>query len=181
MDTHIQAILSCFCGIVPEEDAANEKQALFSSDVRSTEEIANELVQTIKNAEKGGKSLDKTLNSIVGTYGWTENLAKWTLEKLEQVLQEASKLKPVLKEALDKAWEAVNATEGFVKDHPIMCTVIALGVLVLVAPWALEALGFAELGPVEGSFAALWQARYAGYVPKGSLFSFFQRLGMVWH
>lgn len=62
-----------------------------------------------------------------------------------------------------------------------MCTVIALGVLAIVAPWILEALGFAELGPVEGSFAALWQARYAGYVPKGSLFSFFQRLGMKWH
>ena len=31
-----------------------------------------------------------------------------------------------------------------------------------------------------GSFAATWQARYAGYVPKGSLFSFFQRLGMKW-
>ena len=31
-----------------------------------------------------------------------------------------------------------------------------------------------------GTFAAAWQTRYAGYVPKGSLFSFFQRLGMVW-
>jgi len=31
-----------------------------------------------------------------------------------------------------------------------------------------------------GSFAALWQSRYAGHVPAGSLFSFFQRLGMVW-
>ncbi len=33
---------------------------------------------------------------------------------------------------------------------------------------------------IVGSFAAGWQSRYAGYVPKGSLFSFFQRLGMVW-
>lgn len=29
-----------------------------------------------------------------------------------------------------------------------------------------------------GSWAARWQARYAGYVPKGSLFSFFQKLNM---
>lgn len=28
------------------------------------------------------------------------------------------------------------------------------------------------------SFAALWQSRYAGLVPKGSLFSLLQRLGM---
>ena len=67
--------------------------------------------------------------------------------------------------------------------------------------------GFGELGPIEGelclslsggphcgklrngilmlilvtgSWAALWQSRYAGMVPKGSLFSFFQRLGMKW-
>lgn len=33
---------------------------------------------------------------------------------------------------------------------------------------------------VLGSFAAEWQAQYLGAVPKGSLFSFFQRLGMVW-
>ena len=31
-----------------------------------------------------------------------------------------------------------------------------------------------------GSFAAEWQAQYLGAVPKGSLFSYFQRLGMVW-
>ena len=29
-----------------------------------------------------------------------------------------------------------------------------------------------------GSFAAWWQARYTGYVPKNSCF--FQRLGMIW-
>jgi hypothetical protein len=32
-----------------------------------------------------------------------------------------------------------------------------------------------------GSFASWWQSMYGGLVPKGSLFSFFQRLGMIWH
>jgi hypothetical protein len=33
-----------------------------------------------------------------------------------------------------------------------------------------------------GTFASSWQRTYAGLVPKNSLFSFFQRLGMVkWH
>ena len=31
-----------------------------------------------------------------------------------------------------------------------------------------------------GSFAAEWQAQFLGAVPKGSLFSYFQRLGMIW-
>ena len=33
-----------------------------------------------------------------------------------------------------------------------------------------------------GTFASWWQSTYAGLVPKSSLFSFFQRLGMTkWH
>lgn len=49
-------------------------------------------------------------------------------------------------------------TEGFVHDHPdattAFCTVIALGVLVVLVPWLVEWLGFCagfgELGPVAG-------------------------------
>ena len=61
-----------------------------------------------------------------------------------------------LKEAYDKACDAAKAIEGFAAEHPIatavFCTVIALGVLVILAPYVLEALGFAELGPIEGKF-----------------------------
>lgn len=80
----------------------------------------------------------------------TERIAEWTLAKLEQVLNDVSKLGGALKEAYDKACDVVQTIEGFAKDHPVLCTVIALGVLVLIAPLVLEALGFAELGPVEG-------------------------------
>ncbi|KAF2798924.1 hypothetical protein K505DRAFT_189854, partial [Melanomma pulvis-pyrius CBS 109.77] len=162
-----------------DDEFPDEKRAILSHDPRTAEEIAEQVVHAIVNAEKGGKHLHKTLNNIVGATGWTEKVAEWTLAKLEQALKEASKLGPALKEAYDKAWEAARGIEGFVQEHPVFCTVIALGVLVMIAPWAIEALGFGELGPIEGSFAALWQARYAGYVPKGSLFSFFQRLGMT--
>ncbi|KAF1829473.1 hypothetical protein BDW02DRAFT_509881, partial [Decorospora gaudefroyi] len=70
---------------------------------------------------------------------------------------------------------------GFVIQHPIMCSMIALGVLAVIAPWVLPELGFGELGPVEGTFASWWQSNYGGLVPKGSLFSFLQRLGMKYH
>ncbi len=54
-------------------------------------------------------------------------------------------------EAMRDAFErSVREGQDFARDHPIYFAVIALGVLVLLAPWALEALGFAELGPVEG-------------------------------
>ena len=58
-----------------------------------------------------------------------------------------------MKEAFDKA---SAATEVFVNEHPVlvqaMVTVVAIGILALLVPWAVEALGFAELGPVEGTW-----------------------------
>ena len=77
--------------------------------------------------------------------------------------------------------QAKDATIEFTKNHPIYATLIALGILAILVPSALEILGFSELGPIKGSFTAAWQSRYTGYVPKGSLFSYFQRLGIRWH
>ena len=62
-----------------------------------------------------------------------------------------------MKEALEKATEAAEKeagrAAGFAKEHPLYCTVLALGILVwLGMPWVLTALGFAEEGIVEGVF-----------------------------
>ncbi|KAK4099118.1 hypothetical protein N658DRAFT_475797 [Parathielavia hyrcaniae] len=84
-----------------------------------------------------------------------------------------------LKEELHELWE-------YAQEHPyevaaeVVLTLLALGVCAVLFPVLLEVLGFAELGPVEGSFAAWWQRLYGGYVPAGSLFSFLQRMGMTW-
>lgn len=85
------------------------------------------------------------------------------------------------KASLDALAQAKHTAVGFAEDHPVYATLIALGILAILMPWALEILGFGDLGPIEGSFAALWQSRYAGYVPKKSLFGYFQRLGLKWH
>ena len=62
----------------------------------------------------------------------------------------------VMSVAYTKACEAAKAIEGFAADHPlataVFCTIIALGVLVVLTPFVLEALGFASLGPVEGKY-----------------------------
>jgi hypothetical protein len=56
-----------------------------------------------------------------------------------------------MKEACDGA---TTAALEFVHKHPVltaaMGTVIAIGILAILAPWAVEALGFGEFGPVEG-------------------------------
>ncbi|KAH7392591.1 hypothetical protein BKA66DRAFT_557857 [Pyrenochaeta sp. MPI-SDFR-AT-0127] len=180
----LKTVLYCgHCGDGEDNTLPSEKLALLSADnsYQPSPEIADDVADTILHTSLIGPALHMKLDSIVGANGWKENIAKRVLERLAQALQDAhERLGPTVRDAYHKAWETAKSIEGFVIEHPIMCMIIALGVLVIIAPWVLEALGFAELGPVEGSFASWWQATYGGLVPKGSLFSFFQRLGMTW-
>ncbi|OJD34173.1 uncharacterized protein BKCO1_25000139 [Diplodia corticola] len=162
-------------------------------------DIADRFVETLLKAEKPGKSLDDELKDVMGTTGmnWREKLGKTILAKLERAIVIGAQMSSGMKEALDKS---IAAAEGFAKEHPVYTTLIAIGVLAVLSPWVIEALGFGELGPIGGeivlgeqdmsfwlttsfcigSFAAAWQRSYAGYVERGTLFAFFQRVGMVW-
>ena len=59
-----------------------------------------------------------------------------------------------MNDAYKKAFDAAMSIEELAREHPVLtgvfCTVVALGILVILAPYVLEALGFAELGPIEG-------------------------------
>lgn len=150
----LQAILACMCGTtdINASSYTSEKAALLiEPDVRSEAEMGDDVVKNILNTSYTGQALRMKLDSIVGVYGWRESLAQYVLDKLAQALQGAhEKLGPRVKDAYHRAWAVAQGVEGFAMDHPVMCTVIALGVLALVAPSILEVLGFAELGPVEG-------------------------------
>ena len=56
-----------------------------------------------------------------------------------------------MKKAFDKA---SSAAKEFAQKHPVytaaIITIIAIGMLVVITPWVVEALGFGELGPIEG-------------------------------
>jgi hypothetical protein len=101
----------------------------------------------------------------LGQYGWTENIAEAILYGLADALKKGTKTSQVLKEAYDNA---VSGATGFPCDHPIFCTVIALGILVILMPCVLEALGFAELWPVEGEIRSFWSTIDANYTPAGT-------------
>ncbi|OJJ37148.1 hypothetical protein ASPWEDRAFT_38802 [Aspergillus wentii DTO 134E9] len=144
---------------------------------RTTEDTASDILNLILTAESP-ESLRKQLHETVSTSGWTDAIAQALLNGLSKAIVAGAQMAEASRNALEKARDAAV---GFATDHPVYATILAIGVLAILTPWVVEALGFAELGPVEGSFAAGWQRMYAGYVPKGSLFSFFQRLGMKWH
>ncbi len=120
-----------------------------------SDEAAISIVSTMLAAEKTGPSLDNTIQSIVHQAGgWSEYLARKIFAGLEAVIKSGERMNAAMQEAYDKACEAAKIFEGFAADHPVatavFCTVIALGVLVVLAPYALELLGFGELGPIEG-------------------------------
>ena len=128
-----------------------------------SDEAAKSVVSTLKDTRESGPSLDAAIQSIVHQAGgWSEWLAKKILAALEKVLGSETlvHMSTVMQEAVAKAKDAASVFEKFEEDHPyeaeVLVTVIALGVLVILAPYMLEWLGFSELGPVEGIYSPPW-------------------------
>ncbi|KIX94422.1 uncharacterized protein Z520_09808 [Fonsecaea multimorphosa CBS 102226] len=143
-------------------------------------QLAASILSVLFTAEKPGRDLQDRLNDIVHTNGWYEGLAKRVLDGLIAALQAGKAMGGAIQEAYDKAY-AIG--RDFVREHPVLTaailTVVAIGILVYLAPWAIEALGFGARGPVGGSFAAFWQSTFPD-VETASWFAWFQRLGMTW-
>lgn len=171
----LQSILCCF-----SDTLLADPSPAPPTHSRAPASIASDILTILLTADTP-YTLHKQLNEKleVNIKNWTEAIATALLRGLENAIKTGSQM---AKAASDALTQAENAAIGFAKEHPVYATLIALGILAILTPWALEILGFGESGPIEESFAAIWQARYAGYVPKGSLFSYFQRLGMTkWH
>lgn len=115
------------------------------------DESAEEFVTTLLHSQLPIRDLQLFLFDQFSTTSWSESLAVAILKVLDTALRNGVVVGSTLKEALEKSLaEAVD----FAKEHPAFMTLIALGVLVIVAPWVLGWLGFGELGIVEGKCVA---------------------------
>lgn len=132
-----------------ESPTYNEKSSLIAAEraPRTESEVATDVVNVLLNAEKPGKTLSNALDDTVKGCSWTSRLAEAILGKLEAALKAGAQMSQVMKDAVEKA---TAEAYDFAKEHPVYCTIIALGVLCLLWPWALEALGFGEAGIMEG-------------------------------
>ena len=94
-------------------------------------------------------------NEVRQAGGWDSWLAERTLDLLKTALKAG---KEMGNSAYQKACEEAKLIKGFSEEHPIatevFLIVIALGILVIVAPTVIEWLGFwvgfGEEGPIEG-------------------------------
>ncbi|KAI9790612.1 MAG: hypothetical protein M1816_004944 [Peltula sp. TS41687] len=199
----IKEILNCLRGPSNEELTSSlltskasptgfpSEKTPFYQDTRTAEDAAAaKVIWTLQNAEKNGDELARAVQEIVSAAGgWTERIAVAILARLADALKQGSLVMgQAMREAYEKASAAAEAIEGFARDgwrdHPVYCTVfcivVALGILIILTPVIIHALGFGAMGPVEGSFAAAWQSTYGGFVEAGSLFSYLQKLGMLY-
>lgn len=139
----LNAVLACL-GLSP---SSADDEFSQSAHKKTDAEVAKDVIQILRTTEKGGKGLKSKLDDAVSTTGWTESLAQAILAALATEVQSLSSASEVFKDAVA---QAKTEAFDFVKDHPIFFTIIALGVLVLLMPWVISALGFGELGPIEG-------------------------------
>ncbi|KDN66142.1 hypothetical protein CSUB01_06134 [Colletotrichum sublineola] len=147
-------LFECLLGQLPQpQQTITEKQAgvVVDQPVRSAQEAASEFVDILRTAEKDGKDLERSLRNVVTANSWTGEIAKYILQGVESLVRHRDTVGQVVREATDKAADAAQSIFDFAADHPVFVTVVAIGVLVAVAPWVLEALGFSELGPVATS------------------------------
>lgn len=125
--------------------------------MHNDEEVVAHVLGILRTAEKVGPGLQSRVRAAIGTQSWTESIARRILDGMVDIVQEGrAKMGPAMAEALQKVETTANEVFKFTKDHPetvaaIFVVVVALGLLVFMGvPWVVSALGFGELGPMEG-------------------------------
>ena len=154
----IHAILDCLClnssthYDVLEEETSPASSYSEKKTPQTTESLAQDILLAFYTANANNNNLVQRIQDIVHETGWYEDLGAAVLTGLENALKAETPMGQGMRDAYDKAEGAVEEVWKFAKDHPVFLAVVALGILVILAPWALEVLGFGELGPIAGMF-----------------------------
>ncbi len=145
----------------------SEKMAPYhgKSVEQASQDAAAAIFSELQHAEKRGRTLEAALQDIVrqaGFASFTERIARKVLDALQNALKEGSPMREAMKDAYEKAIDAADGIAGFSREHPVLtgciCAVIALGILVILAPAVIHALGFGVEGVVEGTIKTLISA-----------------------
>jgi hypothetical protein len=128
-----------------------------TSSSSETTQAASQFIDTLFAAEKNGPELHQALAEIIQTASLKQHFARVVFETLQKAIETARPMGIALGETYERVVREIDSIEGFVKDHPVICAVIAIGILVVLAPWVVEALGFAEAGIVEGEWDSVEQ------------------------
>ena len=138
----------------PFASVCGSRRTTQASTITAVNTSAQNIVNEIKYAEKSGQTLEVAINDIaIQAGGWSEYLAERILRLLEGVLKAGKPIGDAMRYAYDKSVEAVERSTTFAKDHPVLCTVIALGILAIMVPVVITALGFTGEGVAAGELS----------------------------
>ena len=155
MHSFINEILGCLCmGHTTTQYDVLEKQPSLNftheKHPQTTKSLAADILSTLYATDTNNEHLIQCLQDVVHKTGWYEGLATAVLTGLENVLTAEALMGQAIKDAYEKVKQIIADVLEFAKEHPVFCAVVALGILMILAPWAIEALGFGELSPIEG-------------------------------
>ena len=142
----LQSILDCFGNRKGQTSLIEESKTM----VRSDSDIANEIVEKLFTTEKNGNALKSELQGIIHANGWREGLAEAIFNATELAIRTGRTMGPAIQTAYDRAVVEMKKVKEFGEDNPQLCAIIALGIIALLMPWLLTALGFAAEGITEG-------------------------------
>ncbi|KAK4075261.1 hypothetical protein Purlil1_12691 [Purpureocillium lilacinum] len=125
------------------------------------EQVAENVLTILLQAEEPGGKLTRDLENAVSSTRWTGSLAYSVLRTLETTLRECHvKMGPAMVRSYNDAVAAAKDEFGLLCELALDCpsqepaavltTVIALGVLMRLAPATVDLLGFGPFGPQEG-------------------------------
>lgn len=139
----------------------NEKQAYITPNKLNVDDLDMRAYSAIKALVDGDSSSLKSINvqlskDAVRATSWASSLAESILNHLIEALQPGSPIGDALRETYDRVRKYALESFEYLEQHPeVLCALIALGILALIAPWVISALGFAGEGIVEGRFPTL--------------------------
>jgi hypothetical protein len=155
--------------------------------------MAHDITNAFFQAGNNNTSLERNIELILMGEAWTENIAREVLKGLIAGLRVNRAMGPTMRDVSGRARLSANE---YVTDSTVFVTMYAIAFLVLLAPDAIKALGFRKWEELKGmlelfckglcflttlgTFAGVWQASVARYVPRPSLFWFFIVLEMPW-
>jgi hypothetical protein len=116
---------------------------------------AGRFLRILRTAKHASPELQLRLRDIASTNGWKDYFAEKILNGIAAMIREGDRLTGAMGEVVK---DVRQKADQFAEEHPTYatlivfggCTLLAIGILVLVAPWVLTALGFGEEGPVLG-------------------------------
>jgi hypothetical protein len=143
MHSFINKILDCLCmgHTTAQYDVLEEQPSLdfmHKKHPQTTKSLAADILSNFYAADNNNKHLIQHLQDIVHKTGWYKDLTTAVLTSLENTLKAEVPMGQVMKDAYEKATQIIVDVLKFAKEHQVFCAVIALGILVILAPWMIE-------------------------------------------